>query len=361
MAAPGGLPAFIKGKDESAFIVHEPVEPEAELKRFRMGASLITPYELFYLRNNLVPRGVASRSDYRLRVEGVRRPGRLSLADLERLPRVVVPALLQCAGNGRAFHPHNPDGSPWQVGAAGLGFWGGVLVREVAKLVGGPLDSARFLTTRGSEDSANIDRVERSIPRGKALRDCLLALELNGAPIPLAQGGPVRLIVPGYYAINSVKYPRSLAFTARESQAPIMTEKYRIAPVGQAQRPSQPTCWAMNVKSWTTSPLTRDRVSAGPVEVLGVAFAGEDVVRRVEVTTDGGATWSNAELIGPDLGTAAWRQFRFRFRAQSGKEYTIASRATAANGASQPEQTRPNEGGYKSNGWREPAVRLRVG
>ena len=353
-----GLSAF--GKDRAAFVVHDDHEREVELKRAFMGASLITPYSRFFVRNHLDPPQVDDPETFTIVIEGVASPGAVTVADLMRMPRVVTPAVLQCAGNGRGYSPNRPPGSPWQVGAAGLGFWGGVLLSEVTARLGGPAPGTRFLTATGSEPVPPERRVERSIPIGKAMRDVLLAVELNGEPLPLAHGGPVRLIVPGYFAINSVNYPGRLAFTAEETDAPIMAHDYRVTPVDAgAVRPSDPPCWAMPVKSWITAPLGDRPLRAGPVTVVGVAFAGEQPIQRVEVTTDGGESWDDAALIGPDLGPAAWRQFSYTFEAAPGP-HVLASRATDAAGVAQPEHLTPNLKGYQANGWREPAVTITV-
>jgi DMSO/TMAO reductase YedYZ molybdopterin-dependent catalytic subunit len=348
-------------KDDDAFVVHHADPVQAELKRAFMGASLVTPSALFFVRNHLAPPPVPDEPGaLTIAIDGVANPGSITLAELKRMPRVVSPVVLQCAGNGRGYFPNHQSCAPWGVGAAGLGLWGGVLLNEVVARFGGPAPGMRFLTATGSEQAAPEERVERSIPIGKALRDVLLAFELNGQPLPVAHGGPVRLIVPGYYAINSVKYPSRVAFTAEESSAPIMASDYRITPVdAEAGNPSEPTCWAMNVKSWVTAPLGDSPLSPGPLTVVGVAFAGENPIQRVEVTTDGGATWDDAALVGPDLGPAAWRQFSYTFDAAPGR-YILASRATDAAGNVQPEHLVPNLKGYQANGWREPAITLDI-
>ncbi len=346
------------GKEGAAFVVHERDPLQAELRREFAGESLVTTYPLFFVRNHLAPPSLSG--DFTIAIGGVAKPGSLTVAELARMPRVETPAVLQCAGNGRAYFPNEQSGAPWRLGAAGLGVWGGVLLSEVAARFGGPAPGMRFLTATGSEDVAPQDLVERSIPIGKAMRDVLLALELNGEPLTIAHGGPVRLIVPGYFAINSVKYPSKVAFTAEETTAPIMASDYRISPVdAQAGVPSEPTCWAMNVKSWITSPLGDRPLRRGPVTVTGVAFAGEQPIDRVEVTTDGGASWTTAALPGPDLGPAAWRQFSHTFHPAAGT-YTLASRATDAASNTQPEHLLPNLKGYQANGWREPAITVEV-
>jgi sulfite dehydrogenase len=348
-------------KDDDAFIVHDEGIVQAELKRPFIGASLVTPYRLFFVRNHLEPPSLDGHDTFTITIEGVARPGTITLAELKRMPRVVCPAVLQCAGNGRAYFPNEQSGALWRLGAAGLGLWGGVLLSEVAARFGGPAPGMRFLTVTGSEQVAAERRVERSIPISKALRDVLLAFELGGQPLPVAHGGPVRLVVPGYYAVNSVKYPSRVAFTTEESDAPIMATDYRICPVdAERGNPSHPTCWTMNVKSWITAPLEDRRLGPGPVTVTGVALAGEHAIERVEVTTDGGASWNDAALVGPDLGSAAWRQFSFTFHAARGRRYILASRAADSAGNVQPEHLLPNLKGYQANGWREPAITMRI-
>ena len=199
--------------------------------------------------------------------------------------------------------------------------------------------------------------VERSIPRAKALDDCLLAWELNGAPIPITHGGPLRLIVPGYFGCNQIKYVSRLAFTASETDAHIMRSGYRMRPVGESGAPSQPTMWEMDVKSWINGPSGRHPVARGALTVHGVAFSGGRGVRRVEVSTDAGATWEEATLVGPDLGRYAWRQFSLSTRVELG-EHHFLSRATDDEGNVQPESRVENHRGYGHNGWRDLGVRF---
>ena len=187
--------------------------------------------------------------------------------------------VLQCSGNGRGYFPSKPSGTPWQVGAAGCVMWSGVPVRVVAEALGGVVPGAGFLTGTGGEklpeglDPLSII-VERSVPAA-AMADALLAWEMNGVPISLAHGGPLRLIVPGYTGVNNIKYIKRLAFTAKETEAKIMSHGYRISPPGGKGDPSQPSVQEMTVKSWINSPAPdAASVKAGLVQVQGVAFGG---------------------------------------------------------------------------------------
>jgi len=240
----------------------------------------------------------------------------------------------------------------------------GVPLKTVAQALGGVADGMLYITGTGGEKLAEgLDPksivVERSVPM-KALADAMLVWEMNGAPLSLAHGGPLRLIVPGYTGINNIKYIKRLAFTAAESDARIMSHGYRISPPGSKADPSQPSVQEMSVKSWINSPTADSgNVATGTVQIHGVAFGGLHAVKRVEVSVDGGRTWSDAKFIGPDLGRFAWRQFVLQARLPAGT-HTLASRATDAAGNVQPEARVENVSGYNNTSWADHAVKVTV-
>jgi sulfite dehydrogenase len=183
---------------------------------------------------------------------------------------------------------------------------------------------------------------------------------MNGVPIPLAHGGPLRLIVPGYTGVNNVKYVKRLAFTRDEADARIQKSRYRLSPIGAKGDPSQPSVWEMNVKSWVNYPYPgMDPLHPGWIQLHGVAFGGTKAVKRVEVSLDGGKSWREARLVGPDLGRYAWRQFVFPAELKPGT-YTVTSRAIDVEGNVQPEERPENASGYVNNSWRDHAVELTV-
>ncbi|RQO58644.1 sulfite oxidase [Paucibacter sp. KBW04] len=354
------LPPYAAWKDASALIQHS--SNTLETKRSAFGMGLITPSEQLYVRNNL-PAPNASiledRDAWQVSVEGVKSPRSLSLRELKTLGVETVTMVLQCSGNGRGFFPSKPSGTPWTVGAAGNVVWTGVPVRQVVDLLGGVLPGNNFMTGTGGEVlPAGIDPktivVERSLP-AHAMAEAMLAWEMNGQPIPLAHGGPLRLIVPGYQGVNQIKYVKRLAFTAQESDAKIMAHGYRISPPGSKADPSQPSVLEMVVKSWINSPLAERPGVAGPVQIQGVAFGGLHGIKRVEVSVDGGKTWRDARLVGPDMGKYAWRQFALAAKLGAGS-HTLVSRATDTAGNVQPEQRMENVGGYNNNSWADHAV-----
>ena len=359
------LPAYAAWKSEPTLIVHS--ANTIETKRSAFGTSVVTPTDRLYIRNNLAPPDAAIVADpdaWALEIEGVKSPRKLSVRELKTMGIETVATVLQCSGNGRGFFPSKPSGTPWTVGAAGCVVWSGVPLREVTQALGGVADGMAFITGTGGEKLPDgVDpkgvMVERSVPI-KALPDALLAWELNGAPIPLAHGGPLRLVLPGYSGINNVKYVKRVAFSAKESDARIMSHGYRVTPPGATAEPNQPSVLEMSVKSWINGPTADNGpMSAGPVQIHGVAFGGTQPVQRVEVSTDGGKTWRDARLVGPDLGRFAWRQFVYTTRLTAGT-HTLASRATDAAGNVQPETRIENIGGYNNASWLDHAVKVTV-
>lgn len=181
---------------------------------------------------------------------------------------------------------------------------------------------------------------------------------MNGEPIPLAHGGPLRLIVPGYTGVNNIKNIKRLAFTAEQSEAAIQKTGYRISPPGQKGDPSQPSVWEMGPKSWVNSPAPETgEVKAGMVQIKRVALGGINAMKSVDVSIDGGKTWKQARLAGPDLGRYAWRQFVMPVKLKPGT-YTVASAVTDAQGNRQHEGRVENTGGYNNNNWRDHALTI---
>tara|TARA_R100001132_G_scaffold25199_1_gene25165 strand:+ start:14221 stop:15477 length:1257 start_codon:yes stop_codon:yes gene_type:complete len=356
------LPDYVAWKDADDMIVHSP--QTLETTRAGQGARAITPDVDLFVRNNLPAPSediVADRDAWEVSIEGVGSPATMTLGELKTLGVRSVPTMLQCSGNGRAFFAHEAGGTQWSVGAAGNVIWTGVPLSAVVEAMGGLVSEAAFVTGTGGEELPDgLDpktiMVERSVPLD-ALDRILLAFEMNGEPLPLAHGGPLRMVVPGYYGVNNVKYVKRVALTETESEAKIQQTSYRVRPVGVSGDPSQPSMYEMSVKSWVTTPLME--AATGNVLIQGVAYGGQSPLDGVEVSVDGGETWQEAEITGADMGVHSWRPFALRADLEPGT-YTIASRAMNAEGTAQPEDFPPNERGYAHNGWRDHAVELTV-
>ncbi|MBC7944353.1 MAG: sulfite oxidase [Burkholderiales bacterium] len=364
-AKPKPLPVYVNWKDADDVIVHS--SSTLETRREAFGTSVITPADQLYIRNNLpAPDAsiVADRDAWQIALEGVKNPRSLTVGELKSMGLETVAMVLQCSGNGRGFFPHKPSGTPWTVGAAGCTIWSGVPVRAVVEALGGVGEGVRFMTGTGGEKLPDgIDPktviVERSIPL-QAMNQALLAWEMNGEPVPMAHGGPLRLIVPGYYGVNHIKYIKRLALTAEETDAKIQKTGYRMSPIGEKGNPSQPSVLAMTVKSWINHPSgAGDSVRAGLMQIDGVAFGGINGVKGVEVSWDGGKAWKEATFVGPDMGRYAWRQFVFPVKLKAGT-YRFASRATDSQGNVQPEARVENASGYSNTSWHDHAVEIVV-
>jgi sulfite dehydrogenase len=365
-AAPAAkpLPAYVAWKNADALIVHS--SNTIETRRTAFGDGVITPANQLYIRNNVAPPDasiVKDRDAWSFSVEGVKTPREITVGELKTLGLASVAMVLQCSGNGRKFFPHKPSGTPWNTGAAGCVIWSGLPVKQLVEVLGGVADGMRYMTGRGGETlpagiDANTVMVERSVPLD-AMQDALLAWEMNGEPISLAHGGPLRLIVPGYSGVNNVKYIKRLAFTPEQTQAAIQSVRYRLAPLGAKETPQQPAVWQMDVKSWINGFDSEGTLPGGPYVIRGVAFGGMDAVKSVDVSIDGGGTWNQAHFVGPDLGKYAWRQFALPVNLKPG-DYVFVSRATDVKGNVQVENRQDNEAGYLNSSWRDHALKIKV-
>lgn len=327
-------------------IVHDTRPLTVECPRVLLGVP-VTPTAEMFVRQNLDlpdPAVLADRDAWLVDVGGVV----FTLRELRSMPSVTRRVVMECAGNARNALGRDFAGeTPWGAGAAACVDWTGVALASV--LDGTP--PGRWCTATGADARGRApdpppQRVERSIPADKALADGLLVWALNREPIPLAHGGPLRLIVPGWFAVNSVKFLTRIAFGGTESDAEIQRTRYRYRPPGAPLSAAYPTTGPLRVKSLVTEHR------AG--RVRGVAWSGEAPVQRVEVTVDGGSSWCEADL-DEVADPAAWRCFS----ASVPPSAAVASRATDAMGAVQPRVAEPNASGYANNGWE--GLSLRAG
>lgn len=362
-AAPlSSLPDYAAWKESGAVIIHS--NKTIETQRGAIGSGGITSSDRLYVRNNLpVPDAsiVADPDAWTLSIEGVNNPHTLTIADLKKIGVETVVAVLQCSGNGRAFFKHGPGGTQWATGAAGCVAWTGVPLKQVIDALGGYKTGMNYITSTGGEklpeglDPQKIV-VERSVPL-RALEHAILAWEMNDEPLSLAHGGPLRIVIPGYFGVNNVKYVKQIAFTENQTNAKIQASGYRLRPVGQKGAPDQSSMWEMQVKSWVTSPLGTAKTGANMI--YGVAFGGTVPLEKVEVSLDGGKSWGLARFLGADMGVYAWRPFVLATDLKPGS-YQVMSRATDIKGQTQPQNRTDNERGYGNNSWFDHGVILSV-
>ncbi|AMV38213.1 sulfite oxidase [Planctomyces sp. SH-PL62] len=319
--------------------------------------SFLTPNEGFFVRSHHGAPAVGLRT-WEVVVEGlVDRPLKLSLADLEAMDATTIPAVLQCAGNGRGlFRPRMP-GLTWERGAVGHAEWAGVRLAALLERAGVKPEAAHVHFIGGDvPPTTKAPPFTRSIPLARALADdSLIALKMNGEPLPVLHGGPARLVVPGWAANNWSKWVRRIVVSAEEAQTFYMKTGYRIprepVPPGVNPDPASlvPVEW-MNVKSLITSPDPDASLPLGPREVRGVAWTGEGHVVKVEVSTVQDPTWREAELLDePRQGS--WRRFKLAWTPPAAGSYTLQARATDSRGEIQPEVSPWNKSGYLWNGY----------
>lgn len=345
-------PVVIPGKRPMILHSDRPEDLETPLRNFD---SWITPVDSFFVRQHL-PRPPAIDPDaYRLTINGlVPRPLQLSLADLRKLPQYTVTATLECTGNGRGFYSPKVPGIQWGRGAVGNAEWRGPRVSDVLKMAGAD-HSASFLEYDGADAgvAATPDFV-RSLPMRKALDSAtLLALSMNGET-PAIHGFPVRLIVPGWDGTSWLKWVTRLTPAAQISGGFFMNPAYRIPrynlPPGTPARPAElEVIEGMPVKSSITAPEDQSKLAAGAVIIRGIAWAGEEAIERVEISTDGGSRWREAQLSQPKL-NFAWRLWHIDWTPAQLGYYTILSRAIDSAGRVQPIVPPWNPSGYLWNG-----------
>lgn len=335
----------------------------------RAAARFLTPNDLFFVRNHGDVPGIDPRN-FHLTIEGrVKRPFRISLEEIQRLPRVTVAATLQCAGNRRqelmASRPI-PGELGWGVEAISTAEWGGVPLRDVLA-VADPTPEGRHVELIG------LDETERhgerfafggSIPLDKALRpEVLLAYEMNGQPLPPVHGAPLRAVVPGWIGARSVKWLTRINLREDPSENYFQAKAYRLFPPSMGQDnvvwESGMMLGELNVSSVITSPTEGQTLEPGETAVHGWAFAGERRVERVDLSTDGGRTWTTAELE-PDRSRWAWRRWDARVELAPGS-HELVCRAWDAAAQTQPEHPEQvwNFKGYMNNAWHR--VRVSVG
>lgn len=314
----------------------------------------LTPAGLHYLLVHYdIP--VIEGQDWRLGITGhVDRPAEWSLDELRARPARTVRVTMECAGNGRArLHPR-PISQPWLVEAVGTAEWTGVPLRELLAEAGVGSDALEVVFTgadHGVERGVEQD-YQRGLPLDDALDDdVLLAYEMNGQPLPPQHGFPVRLVVPGWYGMAHVKWLREIslvdtpftgfqnavAYRYKQSADELGEPATRIAPRALLVPPGFPDF------------MSRARVvRPGQVPLTGRAWSGHAPITRVEVSTDDGRTWRDAELE-PDHGHRwAWRRWDTTWHAAPG-QHVLAVRATDADGNTQPVEQAWNSGGFANN------------
>jgi DMSO/TMAO reductase YedYZ molybdopterin-dependent catalytic subunit len=352
LAAAGVLPRLGNSADLARMIVRSsrPEDLEMPLDAFNQW---ITPIESFFVRSHALTPEPVNVGEWRLKLDGVvNRPLTLSMDDLKKMPRVELVAVLECAGNGRSFYQPRVAGTQWAFGSVGNGRWMGVRFRDVLERAG-VRDSAQNILLDGVDvPLGKMPDFQRTLPVKKALHpDTLLAYEMNGQPLPVEHGFPLRLIVPGWAGDSWVKWLQHIEVLDHEFEGFWMKTAYRhpthpVAP-GTAVDPKEMVpVTDLNIKSVIATP-TSGWIKPGRVRISGTAWSNSSPVTSVDVSVDGGSTWRSAKL-GKDKGQYAWRLWQLDWLAVQG-QHTLMARATNAAGQKQPLEQEWNPSGYLWN------------
>jgi DMSO/TMAO reductase YedYZ molybdopterin-dependent catalytic subunit len=361
-----GGDAGIWPEKSPALILHTERPPNLEMPLEYLRHDL-TPNDLMFVRWHLagLPRSIDLRT-FRLTLGGhVQRPVSLSYDDLRSMETVSIVAVNQCSGNSRALFTPRVPGVQWANGALANAKWTGVRLRTLLDRAG-LQEGARCVTFRGL-DTPPIEGPPpfvKSLDVDRALDpDVLVAWAMNDQPLPMLNGFPLRLVVPGWYSTYWVKSLTQVTVLDSAFDGYWMAKAYRIpATPGADEAPdhlaSETTPISrMDVRSLLVSPAPGASLKVGtPCAMEGIAFDGGSGIARVEVSVDGGASWQ-ATALDADLGRYSFRRWRLTWTPRQPGPVTIVVRATSASGEQQPPTPQWNRAGYMRNGYeRTPVV-----
>lgn len=323
-----------------------PYNAETPLKV--LAESDITPNSSFYVRNHFaVPRINTSR--WKLKVTGaVERQLGLSLQEIRSLPSRTLTATMECAGNSRMRMSPRPPGTPWRDGAVGTAAWTGVPLRgiiESARPLNGVVEVAFKGADHGMEGGQHL-AFERSLPLEDALAgDVILAYEMNGRSLPRVHGFPLRLIVPGWYGVASVKWLTEISLLREPFLGWFQSSRYIYA---DRTKVSGGPVSRMMVKSLILEPVEGARIRCNQKQIIsGLAWSGFGAVRKVEVMVNN-SRWRPARIVG-NHGSYGWKRWITTLIPRKPGNYKIISRATDSEGNRQPLSDTWNSFGYGYN------------
>jgi DMSO/TMAO reductase YedYZ molybdopterin-dependent catalytic subunit len=337
-------PAPVAGKERLIVRSSRPVNLESRLEDL---TAYHTPGDVFFVRNNY-DTGPIDPAQWSLKIEGeVDNPVVLRLDDLRKLPAFGQDVVLECAGNGRSFHNPRASGIQWQYGAVGNQAFKGVRLADVLALAR-PRAGARHAAFDGADKppTAQAPDFIRSVPMWKALSPhTMVAFEMGGAPIPHLHGGPVRVIVPGFVGSASIKWLERIMLRPDEFDGFYMKSNY-TAPRADNDKEVY-SLQSLEVKSVIVAPAEGAKLPAGRATLWGWAWAGEGELTGIDVSIDGGRTWTAGRFTGAS-DRYSWRRFEHDWDARPGP-HTLMARATDSLGRVQPASRAFNRLGYRWN------------
>jgi DMSO/TMAO reductase YedYZ molybdopterin-dependent catalytic subunit len=349
----------VMAADSQKFIGGKIVRSEAPLNLetpFESLEGFLTPTESFYVRTHF-PIPAIDRDDWWLRLEGeVEKPFAINYEQLLELKSVTIPVTLECAGNNRSFLEPRVKGVQWGLGAVGTAEWTGVPLSILLDRAGVKANACEVIL-EGADGGMLEDpksppgelKFARSIPLEKARADILLVYKMNGSDLPPEHGFPVRAIVPGWYAMASIKWLQRIILTDEPFTGYYQTIDYaywkRRADVAELTPLTE-----MQIKAEIANPAEDETVAPNSsVRVHGAAWTSDGEIAKVELSTDGGSTWNETNLLGEPKPNA-WRLWEFNWQTPTapGKQ-TLIARATDSLGRTQPLHRDTDRGTYMIN------------
>ncbi len=316
----------------------------------------ITANSIFFCRNQSAMDSTISLADWRITLTGeVEHPVGFTFDEILHMPRAIAANTFECSGNGRALLKERASGNPWTIGGVGNAVWGGVWLKDLLEIAR-PKNSARHVAFEGMDEPLGSAKIKfiRSIPLEKAMTSTLLAYEMNGDPLSLEHGFPLRALPLGWFGANCTKWLNQIMVLDRPYTGHYMDRVYRFFQKGQDPR-SGPPVTEIPLKCIITQPVPGETLPSGRIVVLGAAYGGGSPIAEVNVSVDDGETWAPAAFIGPHE-THAWRQWQFIWEPNRKGRFSIMARATDSQGNHQPMNAQWNVLGYGNNGVREHAV-----
>ena len=351
-AGAAGLLARTAGSAEKAALTPIELSPKPEDHEMPVEGFVdeITPTENFFVRCHTYTPQV-TLADWKLSIDGlVNTPLTLTLDDLKKLPHVELVSVLECAGNGRSFYKPIMAGAQWKFGGVGNARWTGVRLRDVLQKAGLKPGATQLLLDGADVPLGKMPDFQRTVTVAKGLDpDTMLAWAMNGQPLTMEHGFPLRLVAPGWASDSWVKWLQHIDVLDHEFDGFWMKTAYR--------HPSHPVAPGTAVDAKDMIPVTDlsvksviaigDWVKPGVVAVQGAAWSNGSPIAKVEISADGGTSWNLAKLTG--TGTKyGFRKFAYAWKATEG-EHSLIARATDAAGKSQPMQEDWNPSGYLWN------------
>ncbi|MEJ2588227.1 MAG: sulfite oxidase [Deltaproteobacteria bacterium] len=345
-------------KEDMRIMTEVPLNAETHPRFLR---SWITANSVFFKRNQgQMMKEKISLDQWSLVVTGeVEKESSFNMDQILRMPKATAANTLECSGNSRSLLKEKAKGNPWTIGGVGNAVYGGVWLRDLLNQAG-LRKSAKHVSFEGFEKPAGRAGIKfiRSIPIEKAMGSTLLAYEMNGEPLPLEHGFPMRALALGWTGANCVKWLGKISVLDRPYEGHFMDNVYRVFQKGEDSK-SGTVVTGLKLKSIITQPLEGEELSAGTVVILGAAYSGEVDIDRVEVSMDNGESWRQAELIGP-AAPYAWRLWEYVWEAGDKGSFTVMSRAFDRKGREQPMEAEWNVLGYGNNGVSEHAVSFHI-